>query len=243
MYKEVEGGFLSKHRPVIYSTDAVIITLPPAHIEGGQVSVIVHRRSNEREPYFNCLALPGGMVRTDEDSDDRAACERVIREKISMDVSFLEQLQTFSGAARDPRGWSSSVVYFTLVPWARLENWWSEKSPDVSLLPIGMIHKKTASLAFDHAEILQVAVARLNAKARYSSLPCLLLGERFTIKQMHSVYDAIKGKESNIATFRKKVLALDFLEEIPGAFELGPQRPAQLYELRQQTPVLFDRIL
>ncbi len=221
----------------------MVFTRPPEGIGDGQVSVIVHRRTNEKEPYFNCLSLPGGMIHTEEDTDDRAACERVLREKILMEVSFLEQLQTFSGVSRDPRGWSSTVAYYTLIPWQKLENWWNQKNDNVSLLPIHKIHKKIASLAFDHAEIIQVAIERLNAKARYSSIPCLLLNETFTLKQMHEIYQEIKGKESDVATFRRKVFSLNLLEEVEGAFELGPQRPAQLYKLRSKTPVLFEKIL
>lgn len=243
MHVKTEEGFTSKYAPVLNSTDAVIFTQPPEGIEAGQVCVIIHRRVNPDEPYFNCDALPGGLIRTNEDANDRAACERVIRSKIGIEPPYLEQLKTFSGAARDPRGWSSSVVYFTLIPWGELEQWWATNPPEVALLPIKKIFEKKVSLAFDHEEILRVAIDRLSAKSRYSSLPYMLLGERFTIKQMHDIYDAIRGSESNIAAFRKKVLALGFIKEVKGAFERGPQRPAQIYEFAHREPVLFDRAL
>lgn len=246
LYEARDDGFFCHFRPVIYSTDAVIFTLPPEEVAGGEVSALIYRRTDGDQPFADCWALPGGFVHTDEDANDRAACERVIRNKLGFDAPFLEQLQTFSGAARDPRGWSATVVYFALVPWGQLAPWWTHggggKRGDVDLLPVGKIHGQTVSLAFDHVEILRTAIARLDAKSRYSSLPCMLLPEHFTIKQMHDVYQAIRDEQINIAAFRRKVMALDFIEEVRGQFERGPQRPAQLYRLRAGT-ALFDRTL
>jgi len=239
MFKKTDKGFISKYQPVIYTTDAVIFTLPPPEIASEPV-VIVYRRADEKEPYFDRWALPGGMVRTNDDANDRAACERVIREKLGFPPSYLEQLQTFSGAGRDPRGWSSSVVYFTLLPWKELANWWASK-PNAQLLPLSAIRKSMVSLAFDHDEILRVAIERIQAKAHYSTLPCMLLPERFTVAQMHGMYEALQGRPINMAAFRRKVEKLDFLTKVSGVFEGGAQRPAQVYRMKHREPALFDR--
>lgn len=44
-----------------------------------------------------------------------AAAGRVLKEKTAVTVPYLEQLYTFSDGARDPRGWSASIVYYALV--------------------------------------------------------------------------------------------------------------------------------
>lgn len=239
MFKKTDQGFVSKYQPVINTTDAVIFTLPPPELAPEPVA-IVYRRTDPDEPYFDCWALPGGMIHTDGDANDKAACERIIREKLNMPPFYLEQLQTFSGASRDPRGWSSSVVYFTLLPWEELADWWSTK-PNAKLLPLSAIRENLVSLAFDHEKILHIAIERLQAKAHYSTLPCMLLPEHFTIAQMHRMYEALQGRPINMAAFRRKVTNLDFLAKVSGAFEGGAQRPAQMYRMKNRTPALFDR--
>jgi len=46
------------------------------------------------------------------------------------------------------------------------------------------------SLPFDHRLIIDTAVARLRSKSQYSSLPCYLAGETFTLPQLQRVYEA-----------------------------------------------------
>lgn len=239
MFRKTDKGYISKYQPVINTTDAVIFTLPPPEMAAEPV-VIVYRRTDPNEPYFDRWALPGGMIHTDSDANDRAACERIVREKLGMPPVYMEQLQTFSGANRDPRGWSSSVVYFTLLPWEDLSDWWATK-PNAQLVPLSASRKNLVSLAFDHEEILRVAIERIQAKAHYSTLPCMLLPKHFTIAQMHGMYEALQGREINMAAFRRKVDKLDFLSQVKGVFEGGAQRPAQVYRMKHREPTLFDR--
>lgn len=246
MYQRVKNGYLSKYPPVNVLTDAVIFTFPPPGMtKGGGVACLAYRRTEPDRPFVNQWALPGGYIRSEEDANDRAACERVLSQKLGFSPPYLEQLQTFSGAARDPDGWSLTVVYYALVRWELLADWWSEhgKTDRVKLVSMSEIHKRTVSLAFDHEEIIRTALNRLNTKARYSSLPCFLLPEWFSLKQMKEVYESLQDEPINMASFRRKVLALGFIEEIPGEFEYGPQRPAQLYRLKKNQPILFDRSL
>ncbi len=49
-----------------------------------------------------------------------AAAARILRDKARVECRYLEQLGTFGGAPRDPRGWSLTVAYFALVPEAEL---------------------------------------------------------------------------------------------------------------------------
>ncbi|MGY0523141.1 NUDIX hydrolase, partial [Pseudomonas aeruginosa] len=53
-------------------------------------------------------------VRVDADADTDQTARRVLREKLGFEPAHLEQACTESGPARDPRGWSASVVYLAL---------------------------------------------------------------------------------------------------------------------------------
>lgn len=180
-----------------------------------------------REPYKNVLALPGGYIHT-EDTDAREAALRVLKNKTGIDTPYLEQLATFSGPARDPRGWSVSVAYYALVSIDVIEK---AAHPDVELKSVD----RPLSLPFDHKTIVDTAVARLRSKSQYSSLPCYLAGEIFTLPQLQRVYEALMNEAINKVSFRRKMTEMDMLEPIEGQMSSsGAHRPAQLYRLKSE---------
>lgn len=195
--------------------------------------VLLARR--DLEPFAGAWALPGGFVRIDEDADIDAAARRVLRGKTRVETPYLEQVRTFGGATRDPRGWSISVAYFALVPWDETAG------PDWRLIEDEGVAEP---LAFDHAAILRAAISRLRAKVAYSSLPAHLLPEAFTLGELQSVYERILGRKLDKSAFRKRIADVDFVEAIQGEWRRGSNRPAQLYRLRQGgSTVLFDRTI
>jgi hypothetical protein len=108
--------------------------------------------------------------------------------------------------------------------------------PDVKLASVD----KPLRLPFDHGTIVDTAVARLRSKSQYSSLPCYLAGETFTLPQLQRVYEALMGEPLNKVSFRRKMTEMDMLEAVEGAFASGgAHRPAQLYRLK---PELRDRL-
>ena len=84
-------------------------------------------------------------------------------------------------------------------------------------------------LAFDHAEILGHAIRRLRGKLDYSHVAFALLPERFTLRALQDVHEAIRGKQLNKPAFRRRMLDRGWL--IPtGERESGASfRPAELY--------------
>lgn len=67
-------------------------------------------------PCKGAWALPGGFV--DELEPLRRAAERELQEETSVDPSkvLLSQFGTFGDPGRDPRGWTVTVGYASLVP-------------------------------------------------------------------------------------------------------------------------------
>ena len=213
-----------------YPQPLVMVDTALFTIRDARLSLILARR---REPPFEgLLALPGGFVHAQEDADTEAAARRVIRGKIGFDAPYLEQLFTFSGAARDPRGWSVSVVYYALVPWELLES-----RAAVELCPV----ERLPALPFDHPRIVAKAMERLRGKATYSSLPAFLLPGEFTMNDLHRIYEQTIGARLDKASFRHKILEQDIIEAIPDRLRTGAHRPAQLYRLSSKTLTAFER--
>ena len=210
---------MSRRPEIICSVDVVLLTL-----DQDRLKLALLRR--DREPFRDVLTLPGGFVHPEEDDDAEAAARRVLRDKAGVVSPYLEQLGAFSGRARDPRGWSVSVVYFALVPPDVLTR---AGSPGLTLTAAAQVR----NLPFDHQAIVAAALARIRSKSTYSSLPVHLCGPTFTLPRLQSVYEAVVGQPLNKVTFRRKIDELGVLEPVPGAWEEGKaNRPAQLYRLK-----------
>lgn len=205
---------------IISTIDVVLLT-----IEQNELAVALLKRPNA--PYQGVYALPGGYVHQQEDNGCFDAAMRILREKVGIEPPYLEQLKTFSGPARDPRGWSISVAYFAIVP---CEIFAKAKSETVILCQVD----KIKSLAFDHNQIVETAVQRIRNKSQYSSLPCHLAGKTFTLPELQSIYEICMGVTLNKVTFRKKIEEMNILEAVKGAQQTGPHRPAQIYQLKPE---------
>lgn len=206
---------------IICTVDVVLMTL-----RGGMLHVALLKR--DHAPFEGVLALPGGYVHSEEDADTRDAAERMLREKTGITSPYLEQLATFSGRARDPRGWSLSVTYYALVSDELIV---AANHPEVTLVAVDRIR----GLPFDHQQIIETAVRRVRDKSSYSSLPVYLCGEFFTLPQLQNVYEAILGEPINKVSFRRKIDELDILEPVEGSLETGKaHRPAQMYRLKSR---------
>lgn len=208
----------------LVTVDAVLLTL-----RAGVLEIALHQR--DRAPFKDAMALPGGVVHVDEDASTDAAVRRVLRDKTGFEPRYLEQLQVFSGLGRDPRKWSLSVSYVALVPAAELEAATQAgfRFVSVDALP---------PLAFDHADIVAAAVARLRGKSSYSTLPFFLLPECFTLTELQHTYEAILQTRLEKSNFRRKMEAWGVLEATED-YMVGAQRPARLYRLKDFA--LFDR--
>ena len=218
------------------SVDVVALTARDKRLE-----VLLIERSEK--PYAGYWAIPGGFVGIDEDLD--AAAARKLREKTGVDEAtpFLEQLYTFGKVDRDPRHRVITIVYYALLP-----------APESGLpnapvdTPIAGANAARARwfdvgtlppLAFDHAEILQMAVARLQAKLGYTSVAYALLPEEFTLTELQTTYETILARSLDKRNFRKKMLSLDILEATGKERRLGAHRPAQLFRWTKREPVFL----
>lgn len=205
---------------VICTVDIALLTLQE---DGLKVALL----KRDREPFKGVDALPGGFIHSNEDADAQEAALRVLKEKTGIEAPYLEQLATFSGPARDPRGWSVSIAHYALVSFDVISH---AAHPDVKLVSVD----RPFSLPFDHRAILETAVSRLRCKSQYSSLPCFLAGETFTLPQLQRIYEFLMGEPINKVSFRRKIAEMDMLDPLEGQFEsAGAHRPAQLYRLKK----------
>ena len=213
------------------SVDLVIFTL-----QEQQLKVLLVERGEH--PHKGRWALPGGFIDLKRDRDLDATATRKLREKTGVDVSYLEQLQGFGSATRDPRGWSATFAYFALIDAQGVVLSHGGNSSAASWVPVDALSGRL-ELAFDHSEIVRAALQRLRGKVEYTSLPVHLLAPEFTLSDLQQVYETILGHTVDKSAFRKRIKDGDFLEEIPGKQRHASNRPAQLYRLRSGQPLVY----
>lgn len=119
-------------------------------VRGSEILLI----QRDRAPFAGRWALPGGFV--DEGEDLETAARRELKEETGLLAGTLRQVGTFGAPGRDPRGWTVAIAFVTTdTPGepragddAREARWFEQRA-----LP---------SLAFDHALIVEAALASLD---------------------------------------------------------------------------------
>jgi len=195
--------------PAALATDVVVLTVR----EGALVVLTVSRDGNSGE-----RALPGGFVGVGERPLDTAL--RKLREKTGLEAPYVEQLGAFADPGRDPRGWIPSIAYLAPVPPGTAV-------PDASARWIAA-HGGTA-LAFDHREVLDAAVERLEGKLWWSNITVGMLPGAFTLSDARRVYEAIAQTRYDPATFGRDLKATGLIEATGEQRATGPGRPAAMY--------------
>ena len=84
-------------------------------------------------------------------------------------------------------------------------------------------------LAFDHDQIVQVALAALRSQIRHQPIGFELLPERFTLTQLQQLYEVVLGRPLDKRNFRKKLLKSDILIGLDEKQANVRHRAAQLY--------------
>jgi 8-oxo-dGTP diphosphatase len=195
--------------------------------ESSQLKVLLIQRGGE--PFKGCWALPGGFVDMEENLERSAL--RELEEETGVKDVFVEQLYTFGDPGRDPRGRSVSVAYYALVNLAEHPVQPASDAQEAQWFAL----EHLPVLAFDHNDILQIAVNRLRAKVRYQPIGFELLPEQFTLSQLQKLYETILGVQEplNKRNFRTRILKMGVLKEV-GKQDGVAHRPAVLYSFDKE---------
>jgi 8-oxo-dGTP diphosphatase len=213
------------------TVDIVVFTVVEAELR-----VLLVRRG--AAPFAGAWALPGGFVRVADaprsqgESLDQAAHRELSEETgLPQGSAFLEQLYTFGEPGRDPRARVITVAYYALVrpDLVALVRAGSDAADARWFSVPGELAK--AVLAFDHADILARAVARVRGKIDYAPLAFELVPPTFTVAELRAVYEAIQGTTYDPGNFRRRFVRMQtdgVIELAPGKRHTGT-KPARIY--------------
>jgi 8-oxo-dGTP diphosphatase len=203
-----EEQFLADYEPGKYPFVALTVDLVVLAVQGSTLHAALIRRGGH--PFKGDLALPGGFVGQGEDA--LQAAWRELQEEAGLDLGMhsahVEQLATFSSPGRDPRMRVVSVAHLALL--ATDGRTLPELRPgsDASAAQWQPVHDvlATEDLAFDHRDILTVALERLAGKIEYTLTAARLLPEEFALYQLRHVYEAVWNTEKlDAGNFTRKM--------------------------------------
>ncbi len=210
------------------SVDVVIFSLV-----NEQLCILMTKR--QTEPFQASWSLPLGEIKTTLDANLEQTAKRNINSLLALETPYLEQVQTIGNNTRDPRGWSLSVVYYSLV-------YTESELLDNQMKWMTLSEALSLKLAFDHQQIIENCLHRLQNKSLYTSLPIFLLPDEFTLTDLQKTYELVLGIKMEKKSFRRRLLDAGFLQET-GHSRHANHRPALLYRLTQRQPYYFARII
>jgi ADP-ribose pyrophosphatase YjhB (NUDIX family) len=242
----------NEYEKVSIATDVVILTTANKPQDNKRMvpekglQILLVKR--DEEPYKNTWSLPGGFVNVSDGISD--CVHRKLTEKTGLKYIYMEQLFTYGDDVnRDPRGRVISVSYLALAQKEKLEIHADEASKEtawfwvlpkrnkneiteIEFIPVDSRLGTTpiANLAFDHEKIVKDALIRLQNKIEYTGIVFHLVNEKFTVKELQLVYEAIQGHL--IQSFRRKMG-----ERIIQTDELTDgvaHRPARLFKFNRR---------
>jgi 8-oxo-dGTP diphosphatase len=221
-------------RPVV-AVDGIVFGFDPDD-PVSPLKVLLIRRGEE--PFKGQWALPGGKLEVkegpDQGEDLEEAARREIEEETHAKIAYLEQLYTFGKPGRDPRGRVITVAYFALVRTADCEVQGDDDADEARWFPVSETLLSTTHLAFDHTDILKMAVRRLQSKIRYAPIGFNLMPERFTLKQLRKLYEAILMRPLDRPNFQRKILSMGILSTAGSVQTKGGGNDSHLFTFNQE---------
>lgn len=204
-----------------YARPALTVDCVVFGLDKDELKILLIERA--QEPFKGSWAIPGGFVDMDETPEEAAV--RELQEETGLENIYMEQLYTFGGVNRDPRERVVSVAHYALVNIEGKDIQAASDAKNVAWFSLN----DTPKLAFDHEEILQVALDRLRGKVIYQPIGFELLPPKFALSQLQRLYELILEKSIDKRNFRKKILRMDILIELDEIQQDVKHRAARLY--------------
>lgn len=204
-----------------YPRPAVTVDTVVFKYQNDTLSVLFVKRGSP--PFKGFWALPGGFVEMDESLEN--AAKRELCEETGVKVTYLDQLYAFGDVGRDTRQRVISITYFALVRSNSCPIQAGSDAADAAWFPIHHM----PPLAFDHAQMVQMAIKRLRESLMQKRIGFELLPHEFTLGQLQKLYETILDQSLDKRNFRKKVIASGALVALPKKLRSVPHRSPTLY--------------
>jgi ADP-ribose pyrophosphatase YjhB (NUDIX family) len=194
--------------------------------------------------------LPGGFIKRQEPLSE--AANRILQEKTSLSNLFLQQFGVFGDSpyrvkGRNPKDYREkfglevdednwllertlSIGYFALVDYSKVNVRTDFFTEDYHWCDVNEVPE----LLFDQNEVVEKALLTLRLQIYHQPIGFNLLPEKFTLPEIHTLYETILGKELDQRNFCKKLLTLGLIKKLEERRNIGPHRAPYLYQFEKQ---------
>ena len=214
--ESIEGTYTYKYPHPSVTTDCVIFGF-----DGTKLRVLLVERGIE--PFKGRWAF---------ESAETGAL-RELQEETGLKGAYIKQFHTFSDPNRDPRERVLTIAYYALVRMQEV------KGGDDAANAEWFALDEVPSLAFDHDMILRMALKELRRQIHFEPIGFELLPEKFTIKELQLLYEAILDVKFDRRNFYNKMMHLEILTQLDETVFNSPKKEAFLFKFN---PEKYDEL-
>ncbi|WP_295797431.1 NUDIX domain-containing protein [Mucilaginibacter sp.] len=190
--------------------------------------------------------LPGGYIKRTEKLVE--AANRNVKERTGIDNLFLQQFKTFGDPNRarmdefDEEKWfeatgiritkdnwlidqTISIGFYAITDFSKTELQKDMLIEDCAWFDINELPK----LEFDHDEMVSEALHAMRVQLYHYPIGINMLPEKFTLSEIHALYETLLGKKLDVSNFPKKLIALGLLKKLDEKRSIGAHRSPHLY--------------
>ena len=212
-------------RPSV-TTDCVIFGF-----DGKNLKVLLIERGVE--PFKGQWAFPGGFLKPEETAEEGAL--RELKEETGLDAAYIDQFHTYTDPQRDPRDRVITIAYYALVRIQKV------KGGDDAAKARWFSMDEVPQLAFDHDRILRDAMKELRERIHFEPIGFELLPEKFTMKDLQMMYEAILDVKFDKRNCAKKMMHYELLNQLDETVWPTARREAVLYSFNKENYESFKK--
>ena len=179
------------------------------------------------EPEKGKWSLMGGFVQHHETLNDAAS--RVLHRLTGVHDIYMEQLYTFSEVDRDPLARTISTSYYAII---NIEKHNEEITEQNNAKWFSL--SDVPDLIFDHNQMLDKAIKRLRRRTSINPIGFELLPEKFTMRHLQKLYEAILNKKLDKRNFINKINSMDILIKLKEKDMTSSTKGSYLYMFDQE---------
>jgi ADP-ribose pyrophosphatase YjhB (NUDIX family) len=205
----------------------------------------------------NNWSLPGGFIKLNETLNK--AAERILKERTGLDKIFLQQFHTFGDPHRSSRR-DRDIIHLSRITNTNIsrDHWLLKRTVTIGYYALTEYSKVNPQpdyfsdactwhdidaiprLIFDHNKIADEALKALRMQIYHQPIGYNLLAEKFTLPEIHDLYETILGKKLDRRNFAKKLISLGIIKKLSELKNIGAHRSPFFYKFDKRK---YDKAL